>query len=69
MLTPPQVIFFLRKSTLPAPADIRHLIPVSEDTLLINATHSLIWFDLKNEKVIRTRDLSGDISAVAYGKK
>jgi WD40 repeat protein len=60
--------FYLRKSTFPALADIRQLIPVSEDTLLLNATRSLIWFDLKNEKIIRTRDLSGDISAVAYGK-
>ncbi len=60
--------FYFRKNMFPVPADIREVLPVSEDTLIINSTHSMIWFDLKNEKIIRTRDANGGISALAYGK-
>ena len=60
--------FFFRKNDFVSDTDIRAIVPVSADTLLLNATNALIWFDLKNEKVIQTLDEKRGISALGYGK-
>ena len=65
---PPSQGFFFRKNDFVNDADIRSIIPVSADTLLLNATNSLIWFDLKNEKVIKTLEEKRGISALGYEK-
>ena len=61
--------FYFRKNDFPAEADIRSTVAMGQDTLLINATRSLIWFDLKNETTVRTLGREGSITAVGYGKK
>ncbi len=60
--------FFFRKNDFVDAADIRAIVPISADTLLLNATNSLIWFDSKNEKVIQTMDELHGITALSYEK-
>ncbi len=56
---------YFHQSWLPDGSQVQSTTLVAKDTLLINATNALIWFDLKNQKVIRNNPQTR-IDAMAY---
>ena len=56
---------YLHRNLLPEGSQIQSVIPLSKDTLLINANNSLIWFDLKNNKIFKSSPTPG-IGSMAY---
>ncbi len=58
---------YLHQNLLPKGSTIQSIVSVSHDTLLINASNALIWYDLKHNEIVKSSAHAG-ISMMAYDK-
>ncbi len=59
--------FYFHENTL-AGADIQSILPYAQDTVVINGGKSISWFDLKQDKVVRTIDVGKPIIAMGVDR-
>jgi WD40 repeat protein len=60
--------FFFQKNVLPAGSNIQGVVPVSRDTMLINAANSLVWWNPAKGSSWRTIGEEKGITAMGYSR-